>query len=173
MSSEAAEAKTEAAPAAAAVHRGGGGSKLALILTAVNFVATLAMVAILFISFQRDKKKPSVEDIAANAAPRRTKPRVRRAKRAKKRAKKAKEGGKKKTADYGKMVTLEQFTVNLVDAGQREPEICAGKYFSRSPDRRHREAKSLPRCRRLETRSSICSTASGRRIWPRLKDAII
>ena len=45
----------------------GGGNKLVMILTLVNLVAVVAMMAILFISFQKDRKKPSVDDITAEA----------------------------------------------------------------------------------------------------------
>ncbi len=64
------EAKTEKAPAEApAAHAsggggGGGGNKLVLILSAVNLLAVLGMGAVLFISFQKEKNKPSIEDIA-------------------------------------------------------------------------------------------------------------
>ena len=109
MSSESSEAKTDSAPAASG-GSSGGGSKLGLILTAVNLLATLGMVAILFISFQHDKKKPSVEDINPNAAP--------KAEEAK-----GEKGGAKKSADYGKMVTLDQFTVNLSTPGSVNPKF--------------------------------------------------
>ena len=122
MSSEAAEAKTEAAPASGA-SSGGGGSKLPLILSAVNTVAVLGMVAILFISFQKDKKKPSVEDIAPNAT---SKSEAAKGEGGKE-GEKGKEGegkaDKKKTADYGKMVTLDQFTVNLATPGSVNPKF--------------------------------------------------
>ncbi|MCM2277231.1 MAG: flagellar basal body-associated FliL family protein [Oligoflexia bacterium] len=98
----------------------GGGSKLPLILAAVNTVATLAMIGILFVSFQREKKSSSVEDIAAHA------PAAHEA------GAKAEEGGHgsgagkedapKKAADFGKMVTLEQFTVNLSTPGSVSPK---------------------------------------------------
>jgi flagellar FliL protein len=118
MSAAAEEEKTESAPSL-----GGGASssasKLPLILTAVNTLVTLAMVAVLFVSFQRDKKKPSVEDIAANAAPKADE----KGKEGEGKGEKGKEGEKKKSADYGKMVTLEQFTVNLSTPGSVNPKF--------------------------------------------------
>jgi flagellar FliL protein len=131
-----AEEKTEAAPAAAS---GGGPNKLVLILTAVNVVATLGMVGVLFMSFQKDKGKPSVEDIAA-------KPHGEADGHGdahgdghgeKKADGHAAEGGhgdakgghgdkkqeKKKAADFGKMIPLEQFTVNLSTPGAVTPKF--------------------------------------------------
>lgn len=129
MSAEAAEAKTENAAGAAAgggADGGAGGNKLTLILTGVNLLATLAMVAILFISFQKEKKKPSVEDIAANASSKSEGGKDEKGKEGKEgegKGEKGKEGEKKKTADYGKMVTLDQFTVNLSTPGSVNPKF--------------------------------------------------
>lgn len=121
----AAEEKSEAAPAASASSGGGGSNKLVLILSGVNVVATLAMIGILFVSFQKDKGKPSVEDIAVKAAGEN--------KEAKKEGEAHGEGGehaekgkgeeKKKGAEFGKMVTLEQFTVNLSVPGSTTPKF--------------------------------------------------
>src|SRR5690349_9987971 len=67
MSAAAAEEKSESASSSSG-SSGGGSSKIVLILTGVNVVATIAMIAILFVSFQKDKKTPAVEDIAAHSA---------------------------------------------------------------------------------------------------------
>jgi flagellar FliL protein len=122
----AAEEKSEAPPSSGSESSGGGGNKLVLILTAVNVLVTLGMVGILFVSFQKDKKHPSVEDIAAGEE---------HGEAAAggehgggghgEKAADAHGGGhgggggllKKRTADFGKMVTLEQFTVNLSTPG--------------------------------------------------------
>ena len=115
MSSAAAEEKTESAPASSG-GSSGGSSKVPLILTAVNTLATLAMIAILFVSFQREKKKPSINDIN---------PRAEAAQPAAgaEKAKDGKNAEKKNNADYGKMVTLEQFTVNLSTPGSVSPKF--------------------------------------------------
>jgi flagellar FliL protein len=118
----AAEEKTEAAPAAAS-GGGGGPNKLVLILTAVNVVVSLAMAGVLFVSFQKEKGKPSVEDISAKPHD----------------EAKKEEGGhggehgggehgeakaeKKKPAEFGKMIPLEQFTVNLSTPGAVTPKF--------------------------------------------------
>jgi flagellar FliL protein len=115
-----------AAEAAPSGGGGGGGSKLVVILTLVNVLATLAMVAILMLSFQKEKKAASVEDIAAHGDE--------VGKEGKEgehggghgapehggghgEGDKAKAGEKKKSAEFGKMVTLDQFTVNMSTPG--------------------------------------------------------
>lgn len=109
---------------------GSGGGKLVMILTIVNLLATLGMVAVLFISFQKDKTKPSVEDIAAHS------PEEGHGEGGEK-----KEGGDghggghgdghgggkepaKKSVEFGKMVTLDQFTVNLSTPGSVAPKFA-------------------------------------------------
>lgn len=96
---------------------GGGGNKLVLMLSAINVVAVFAMIIVLFISFQKDRKKPSVEDISTQGNEK---------SEAGKEGKEGKEGekvAKKKTADFGKMVTLDQFTVNLSTPGSATPKF--------------------------------------------------
>lgn len=144
---EHAEKPAEAAPAEAAAPApaAGGGNKLVLILTLVNMLATLGMVGVLFISFQKDKKPPAVTDIVANEE--------------------GHGGGHgdahgsghgsgegsgqgsghgsaaeghgdahgsghgsaeapKLNRDFGKMITLEQFTVNLSTSGTVNPKFA-------------------------------------------------
>jgi flagellar basal body-associated protein FliL len=122
MSAAAPEEKTEAAPSGSG-GSAGGGSKLTLILTGVNLLATLAMVAILFISFQKDRKKPSIDDISAKDAPEAKDAKGKEGEGKEGKEGKGKEGDKKKNADYGKMVTLDQFTVNLSTPGSVNPKF--------------------------------------------------
>lgn len=97
-----------------------GASPLVLIISSVNLLATLGMLGLLFTSHQKEKASPAVEDIALKeggggegAAK----------KEGEKGGEKAAEGGEgkpaseKKPADYGKMITLEPFTVNLSTPG--------------------------------------------------------
>src|SRR5262245_61649017 len=122
----AAEKKEAEAPAAAAAAPApGGGGKLVLILTAVNVLATLGMIGILFISFQKDKKKPQVEDIAVQGAEGEAHGEGEGGKEGEHGGGEHGGGGllRKKTADFGKMVTLEQFTVNLSTPGQVSPKF--------------------------------------------------
>jgi flagellar FliL protein len=111
-----------AQPAVSAPAASGGGGKLVTILTLVNLIATLAMVAVLFITFQRDKKKPAVEDIAtrteASAPAEGAKGEHGEAK-----AGEGKEGAAKESSEFGKMVTLDQFTVNLSTPGSVTPKF--------------------------------------------------
>ena len=95
-------------------------SKLIPILTMVNTMATIGMIAILFISFQREKKRTGVEDMVTepHAADSDSK------KDEKGEHGEGEKGGKKKAGDFGKMVPLDQFTVNLSPPGSVSP-----KYF--------------------------------------------
>ena len=101
---------------------GGGGSKVPLIISAVNLLVTLGMLAILFISFQKDKARPSVEDMAAKATP------EGEGEKGKEKGEEGhggegKESAKKKPTEFGKMVTLDQFTVNLSTPGSVNPKF--------------------------------------------------
>ena len=122
MSAAAPEEKTEAAPGGSG-GSAGGGSKLTMILTGVNLLATLSMVAILFISFQKDRKKPSFDDISAKDTAETKDAKGKEGEGEKGKEGKGKEGDKKKSADYGKMVTLDQFTVNLSTPGSVNPKF--------------------------------------------------
>lgn len=104
------EGATEAAAAPAAA----GGSKIATIASLVNMVATLGVLGVLVISFQKEKSKPTVDDIVEGQAH-------------KGRATAAVKGGEhgggghgepakgdnNGAGDTGKIISLDQFTVNL------------------------------------------------------------
>src|SRR5262249_48833413 len=120
MAQAAAEEKSESAVAASAPSSGGGASKLVMILTGVNLLATLGMVGVLFISFQKERKKPAVEDIAAHAGEEAKAGEGKAGEHGE--AKAGEHGavqakGARKTVDYGRMITLDQFTVNLSAPG--------------------------------------------------------
>lgn len=124
-------AASEEKSESSASPKGGGASPsggLVLILTGVNLLATLVMVAVLFISFQNGKNKPSIEDIAEHSssasatggetghgahAP-------------------ASSGGghgeasgaaTKTTTDFGRMLNLDQLVVNLSTPGSVNPKF--------------------------------------------------
>ncbi|MBC7690445.1 MAG: flagellar basal body-associated FliL family protein [Methylotenera sp.] len=117
----------------------GGGNKLVMILTLVNLVAVVAMMAILFISFQKDRKKPSVDDITAethasadahgggHGAPDAHGGGGHGAAEAHGGGDAHGGGGhgdaKKKGGDSSKMMALEQFTVNLSTPGSAAPKF--------------------------------------------------
>lgn len=117
----AAEEKTEA-PAASGSAPGGGGSKLVLALVAVNILVTLGMVAVLFISFQHEKTKPSVEDMVTHEGGHEAGNEHGKAAGDGGHAAPAKDGHKR-SIEFGKMVTLEQFTVNLSTPGSVSPKF--------------------------------------------------
>jgi flagellar FliL protein len=131
MAQAAAEEKSENAStsgtASAPTPSGGGGSKLVLILTGVNLLATVGMIAVLFLSFQREKRKPVVEDIAAQAEAKGGHGEAGHGAEAKEGHGEAghgadAKGGHKKSVDYGRMITLDQFTVNLSTPGSTTPK---------------------------------------------------
>jgi flagellar FliL protein len=88
-----------------------------MILSAVNIVITLAMVAVLFISFQREKSRQTAEDIALRAND----------SEAKKKGEGDGHGGEKhedkKNTELGKMINLDMFTVNLSTPGSVSPKF--------------------------------------------------
>ena len=128
MASEEKSSKTEAAPAPSQpTPSSGGGSKLPAILAIVNILFTLGIGAVVFIQFQKDKHRESVSDISTEGE-----------KTAESGEAKAGEHGEAKPAEHGeaksehgeakpgehgegeakkenasKIITLEQFTVNL------------------------------------------------------------
>ncbi|MCM2324362.1 MAG: flagellar basal body-associated FliL family protein [Oligoflexia bacterium] len=104
------------------IERSGGGGKLPLILAVVNTLATLAMIGILLVSFQREKKSSSIEDLAAHSGAAEGQENSEE-KSGEKGAEGGKEGAPKKAAEFGKMVTLEQFTVNLSTPGSVTPKF--------------------------------------------------
>jgi len=119
MAAGADEKQTAAASMPSSVGGGGGGNKIVLILSLVNLLVTLGMVGILYISFQRDKIKPSVEDITtrASAEGEGEKTKGKEEEKGHGGGHGGKEAEKKKPLNFGKMVTLEKFTVNLSTPG--------------------------------------------------------
>ena len=95
-------------------------NKLVTILTLVNLVATVGMIAILFISFQKSKKQSSIEDINTHEAAGKVEGGKKEGAHG---AADAKEAAAKRTSQFGKMVTLEQFTVNLSTPGSSTPKF--------------------------------------------------
>lgn len=131
--------KAEAPAAEPAAGSSGGGSKIVLILTAVNLVVTLAIVGVLFVSFKKESEKPNIEDIVAadghgggeehggggehgaegggeHGAPK---------------ADAHGGGGEKKEStlghEYGKMLQLEEFVINLATVGTVAPKYARVK----------------------------------------------
>lgn len=110
----------------------GGGGKLVLIITILNLVLTLGIGGVVFISFNKEKKATSVEDIAQNEE-------GHGANKAEEgggghgEAKSESEGGdghgetakgEHKEDNFGKMLTLKRFTVNLSTIGSVNPKFA-------------------------------------------------
>ncbi len=99
----------------------GIGSKLVLGLSAINLLATIGMFSIIFINFQKDKQKPSIEDLALHSSSEgdveKSKEHGAEGKNEESTGHSAKDVFLRKTFNFGKMVTLDQFTVNLSTLG--------------------------------------------------------
>jgi flagellar basal body-associated protein FliL len=170
----AAEDKKEESASSSAPASNGGGSKLVLIVAGVNVVLTLAMVAILFISFQKDKKGASVADISTKEASEHGEAKGGEGKEGEHGEGKEGEHGaasaKKKTGDFGKMVTLEQFTVNLSTPGSANPKFARINMSLEVPneDTEPELTSKMPQVRNAiidlvnSKRSSDLATAEGR-----------
>lgn len=99
---------------------GGGSGMLVTIISVVNLVVSFGMIGILYLSFQREKQRASIEDIAAHSASGGEKGEGKEHGE----GEKHEESVKKSAIDFGKMVTLEQFTVNLSTPGSINPKFA-------------------------------------------------
>jgi flagellar FliL protein len=124
------EEKNEAAAAAPVSASGGGNSKLTVILTIVNTVVSVAVIGLLFTSLQKEKKTQRIEDIVVEEGENAEGGGGGHGAPAPAGGHGAPAGGHrgadahgaKKLAGFGKMVTLEQFTVNLTTPGSTTPK---------------------------------------------------
>lgn len=123
------EEKAEAGGSLSASSSGGGG-KLTVVLTTANLAATLGLGAIVTLSHLKERNRPAVEDIAAHPEAESAAGEGSKDGRGAEGQEGAKDGkgrgaGKdaKKGHEYGKMVTLEQFTVNLATPGSVSPKF--------------------------------------------------
>src|SRR5690348_4385743 len=81
-------------------------SALGLMLSGINLLGTFGMLGVLVFSYAREKKHSSIEDINRGMA-------SEGAGEASRGSGEGKSGERKKVVDYGRMITLDQFTVNL------------------------------------------------------------
>jgi flagellar FliL protein len=133
------EEKKESAASAPESASGGGNNKLTMILTIVNTVVSVAVIGLLFTSLQKEKKTQRIEDIVVeegahaegggggHGAPPAGGGHGAPAPAGGHGAPAGGHGGAdahgaKKLAGFGKMVTLEQFTVNLTTPGSTTPK---------------------------------------------------
>ncbi len=93
---------------------GGGGGKLVPILTIVNLLATLGIIGMLAVSFQKQKHSEGLDDLSAHEEAHGGAPDAGHGEPGDHGP-----GGdaKKASSNYGKMLALEQFTVNLATPG--------------------------------------------------------
>jgi flagellar FliL protein len=141
-------AETKAAPPAAggAPKDAGGGNKLVLILSLVNVLATFGIAGVLVVSFLKEKKETSVTDIAEGApgdhgadagghGEAKKEGEHGEAAKAEGGHGEAKDGhGAPATAQWGKTVTLDQFTVNLTSPGSATPKFVRVNISLEVPD---------------------------------------
>ena len=102
-------------------NRGQAGGNLVMILSAVNIIITLAMVSVLFISFQRDRSRQTAEDIALRASDAEGNEKGHGEGHGEGHEGEKKE--EKKNNELGKMINLDQFTVNLSTPGSISPKF--------------------------------------------------
>jgi flagellar FliL protein len=156
-------------PEAAAAAPSGGGSKIVLILTLVNVLVTLGMFGFMFVSFKKEKSTAVVTDIALQEGH-------------------GEGGGKKEGGDgghggaataggaahgkskFGKMVTLDQFAVNLTTPGSSTPKFVRVNISLEVPsdDAESEVTQKMPQVRNTvidlfnSKRASDLATAEGR-----------
>ena len=111
------QSSSEAAPETTS-SSGGGNNKLVLIMTLVNSVATIAIVVLLFISYQKEKSHPGIEDIVEHGESHEEKADAQGG--GGEHGVVAKTGGR----EFGKIIPLEQFTVNLSTVGSVNPKFA-------------------------------------------------
>lgn len=113
-----AEEKTAAPESSStSVSASGGTSKVVLILTAVNTVAMIAVVAITLMNFKKQKGAELVTDINPDAPLEAVDPKNHDE------AKKVQAQSSKTVAgELGKMISMDQFTINLSTPGSTTPK---------------------------------------------------
>lgn len=96
----------------------GGGGKLIVILGVVNLLATFGIIGLLVVSFQKSATHPRVDDIVS------AEPNAEGEEGAEEGAEANAEPGEDSEHSFGKMVTLDQFTVNLSVSGGSTPKFA-------------------------------------------------
>jgi flagellar FliL protein len=161
----AAEGGQEAAKEASGGGGGGGiAAKLPMILSLLNVLLTIGLGAFVFSTFQKEKTKPQVEDISLGD------------KEAEGDHGKSEDkgghgggdahGGKagkpnaKKRADFGKMIPLEQFTVNLSTPGAINPRFVRVSISLEVPNE---EAEAEVQAKMPQVRNSVIDLFNSKR----------
>jgi len=162
-------------PSSSPVVSNSSSGKLPLVLSIVNLLATLGMLAVLVISFLREKKHPSVEDISIRpedeaVETEKIKEKEEGGKEGKEEEGKPHESPKKKLMNFGRMITLEQFTVNLITPGSVNPKYVRVNISLEVPneDIENEVTSKMPQVRNViidlfnSKRSADLSTSDGR-----------
>jgi flagellar FliL protein len=100
----------------------GGGGMMGTLISGINLLVSCGMVGVLFMSYQREKQKTSIEDISAHGEGEKDESKGHGEGHGE--GEKHEESVKKSAIDFGKMVTLEQFTVNLSTPGSVNPKFA-------------------------------------------------
>lgn len=134
---------------------GSGSSKLLLIITAVNVLLTLGVVGVLLVSFKKETK-PTAEDISAEATEPEKDP--------------AQAAAAKKETQFGTIIRLNEFTVNLATEGTLTPKFAKARISLEVPsaDTENEVQQKMPQVRNAiidlfnSKRASDLATADGR-----------
>ena len=148
-----------------------GGGKVLVILTALNLVVTLGIVGVLFYSFQKESATPEISDIQEGESG--------HSSGAEEHAdnEKGEPKGTQTGHKFGKMIQLEQFTVNLATIGSSAPKYARVKISLEVPadDAEIEVTQKMPQVRNTiidlfnSKRPSDLANAEGRNF---LKDEI-
>jgi flagellar FliL protein len=161
---------------------GSGGGKMVMILTAVNLLATFGIVGLLFVSFQKEKSQTSVSDIQVAEHAEAEEHGGGHGEKADAHGgghgEKAEEHGgghgaksdDKNAEAFNKMVTLDQFTVNLATPGTTRPKFVRVNISLEvpTPDAESEVMQKMPQVRNAiidlfnSKRASDLATAEGR-----------
>ena len=116
---------TEQKSSASFASGGGGSNTLTMILAVVNTLVSAGMLVVLFLSFQKQKQTATVDDIAGQTQTAEGhEAKGEEGQKAEGEGEAAKTEAEKKPTDaFGKVVTLEQFTVNLSTPGSVSPRF--------------------------------------------------
>lgn len=130
MAEEKKESESTASAPASAAPASGGGSKIILALTAVNLLLTVGVGGVLFMNFSKQGQKPALEDISTAEHGEAEGGGGEHGEAAKADGHGGGHGEKKEghgaaeTSKFGKIVALEEFTVNLATTGSVSPKYA-------------------------------------------------
>ncbi len=150
----------------------GSGNKLILLLSILNFLITIGILFLIYISYSKEKNHPSVEDMVIKSSDEGEpdKAKSKEGEEGKEGEEKSAEGSKKKTTTFGKMINLEQFTVNLTTSSSASSKFVRANISLEVPteDIENEVGVKMPQVRNTiidlfnSKRPSDLSTSEGR-----------